>query len=430
MTTFPKYDRYKDSGVEWLGEVPEHWEVRRVKSIFRMVMEPAPKDNSEELLSIYTHIGVEPRKDLEEKGNKASTTDGYWRVKVGDMIVNKLLAWMGAIGLSKYEGVTSPAYDILRPSVPAAGWYYHYLFRTKSCTSELKRHSRGIMDMRLRLYFDKFGDVLVPYPPLDEQDRIVAFLDQKTAEIDALIAKKQRQIELLDEQKAILINRAVTRGLDPNARLKPSGIEWIGEVPEGWGIARLGDQFDFISYGFTNPMPTTDFGPPMVTANDIGMGRVLFETARSTSPREFSKLSRKSRPERRDILVTKDGTLGRVGVVSGDSEFCINQSVALLRPKVSTNEEYLAALLQASSYNEQMILDAGGTTIKHIYITRLAKMSIALPPNPEQIVILAAISEILEKSGAIFGRLNKMIESLKTLRSTLIAHAVTGRIKV
>jgi type I restriction enzyme S subunit len=104
--------------------------------------------------------------------------------------------------------------------------------------------------------------------------------------------------------------------------------------------------------------------------------------------------------------------------------------VALLRPKVSTNEEYLAALLQASSYNEQMILDAGGTTIKHIYITRLAKMSIALPPNPEQIVILAAISEILEKSGAIFGRLNKMIESLKTLRSTLIAHAVTGRIKV
>lgn len=168
----------------------------------------------------------------------------------------------------------------------------------------------------------------------------------------------------------------------------------------------------------------------MVTANDIGMGRVLFETARSTSPREFSKLSRESKPERRDILVTKDGTLGRVGVVSGDSEFCINQSVALLRPKVSTNEEYLAALLQASIYNDKMILDAGGTTIKHIYITRPAKMSIALPPNAEQIVILAAISEILEESGAIFGQLNKMIESLQNLRSSLIAHAATGRIKV
>ena len=162
-----------------------------------------------ELLSIYTDIGVKPRKELEEKGNKASTTDGYWLVKKGDFIVNKLLAWMGAIGLSEYEGVTSPAYDILRPSRPLEGMFYHYLFRTKACSAELKRHSRGIMDMPLRLYFDKFGDVMAPYPPEEEQKQIIGHIGQESAKIDKAITFQQ-QIDKLKEYRATLINSAVT----------------------------------------------------------------------------------------------------------------------------------------------------------------------------------------------------------------------------
>jgi type I restriction enzyme S subunit len=202
--------KMKDSGVEWIGEIPEGWEVNKVKNLFKLIMDASKKNNDYELLSIYTDIGVKPRKELEERGNKATNTDGYWVVKKGDFIVNKLLAWMGAIGLSEYEGVTSPAYDIIRPVKSAFGYYYHYLFRIRKCSSELKKSSRGIMEMRLRLYFDKFGIVIVPYPPLSEQKTIVAHIETQSQKINKAITLQQNQIEKLKEYKSILINNAVT----------------------------------------------------------------------------------------------------------------------------------------------------------------------------------------------------------------------------
>ncbi|QTR50921.1 restriction endonuclease subunit S [Candidatus Thiothrix anitrata] len=200
----------KDSGVEWIEEIPAHWEMKKVKHLFRMIMESSEKNNNHELLSVYTDIGVKPRRELEERGNKASTTDGYWFVKKGDIVVNKLLAWMGAIGLSEYDGVTSPAYDILRPKVEMNGYFYHFLFRSDFCSSELKRHSRGIMDMRLRLYFDKFGLVEVPYPSATEQNKIIDFLNINLIKMDEGIDLIKQQIEKLREYKTTLINSAVT----------------------------------------------------------------------------------------------------------------------------------------------------------------------------------------------------------------------------
>jgi len=200
----------KNTNIEWIGEVPEHWEIIKVKNIFNLIIDPAPKNNDEELLSIYTDIGVRPRKELEEKGNKASTTDGYWRVKKGDFIVNKLLAWMGAIGLSEYEGVTSPAYDILRAKIPIVGRFYHELFRLKVFSEEMKKYSRGIMDMRLRLYFDKFGDIRVPYPKQREQQQIVDYIQRQTKKIDHVVTLQQKQIKKLEEYKATLIDSVVT----------------------------------------------------------------------------------------------------------------------------------------------------------------------------------------------------------------------------
>lgn len=202
--------KMKDSGVEWIGEIPEHWEVEKVKYLFDLIIDPAPNNNSYELLSIYTNIGVKPRRDLEEKGNKASTTDGYWFVQKGDFIVNKLLAWMGAIGLSNYFGVTSPAYDILRPNQRVYGPFFHYLFRTKMCSTELKRHSRGIMEMRLRLYFDKFGAIRTPLPSFEEQKEIVDGIKNGIGKVDNGIVHQETQITKLKEYKSTLINSAVT----------------------------------------------------------------------------------------------------------------------------------------------------------------------------------------------------------------------------
>ncbi|MDA8514246.1 restriction endonuclease subunit S, partial [Citrobacter sp. Igbk 14] len=163
----------KASGVEWLGEVPEHWQVLPTKRFFKLITEPAEVNNKHELLSVYSAIGVAPRKELEQKGNKATTTDGYWLVKEGDIIVNKLLAWMGAIGYSNYSGVTSPAYDILRKTKNINPKFYHYLFRLEKTQREFKRWSRGIMEVRLRLYFDELGQINMPVPSKDEQDKIV-----------------------------------------------------------------------------------------------------------------------------------------------------------------------------------------------------------------------------------------------------------------
>jgi type I restriction enzyme S subunit len=204
----------KDSGVEWLGEVPQHWRLYQTKRLFRLVVEQAPDDNNEELLSIYTSIGVRPRKSLEEKGNKATTTNGYWIVRKGDIIVNKLLAWMGAIGLSGYDGVTSPAYDIFRQIKLLAPKYYSELFRCGIMFSEFRRHSRGIMDMRLRLYFEDFGQIVIPYPPPSEQVEIVEFIEYEIGKMDKLMADAEIGVNLLKERRATLISDAVTGKID------------------------------------------------------------------------------------------------------------------------------------------------------------------------------------------------------------------------
>jgi type I restriction enzyme, S subunit len=239
MSKVNPYPNYSDFDQAWLGELPSHWQVMRTKLLFNLVTEFAPVGNSEELLSVYTAIGVKPRKELEARGNKASSTDNYWRVQQGDIIVNKLLAWMGAIGISEYNGVTSPAYDILRPKENVNPYYYNFLFRNPIASREFKRHSRGIMDMRLRLYFTRFGDIKLPLPPMEEQVKIVEYLQFKLKKIDRFIRKKKQLIKLLNEQKSAIINHALTKGLDHNAKMKPSGIEWLGDIPEHWEIMKM-----------------------------------------------------------------------------------------------------------------------------------------------------------------------------------------------
>lgn len=213
----------KDSGVEWLGEVPKHWEVLPTKRFFRLVTEPSIKNHGQELLSVYTAIGVAPRKDLEQKGNKASNTDGYWAVRKGDIIVNKLLAWMGAIGYSDYDGVTSPAYDILRKTKDINPKFYHYLFRQKFTQNEFKRWSRGIMEMRLRLYFEELGRIMMPMPPKEEQNAIVQEIEKMHCIFAELEDKTNLQIELLKERKTALISAAVTGKIDVRD-WKPQGV--------------------------------------------------------------------------------------------------------------------------------------------------------------------------------------------------------------
>lgn len=202
----------KDSGVEWIGEIPVEWSVQRIKTIFSIRNErnflPLEQVN---LISLYTDKGVIQHCDIEKTtGNKASNADGYKKVCPNDMIVNIILCWMGAIGRSDYAGVTSPAYDVYVPSPEIECRFYHYYFRTLGFSGDCYKNGRGIMAMRWRTYSDQFRSIKVVVPPLEEQKEIVDYLDAKCAEIDKLIAKKEQLVKELESYKKSLIYEVVT----------------------------------------------------------------------------------------------------------------------------------------------------------------------------------------------------------------------------
>lgn len=202
----------KDSGVEWIGMIPEIWKLARIGNFFRLRTERNTKPMEEvQLLSLYTGIGVFLHGEQEERGNKAVTVDGYKIVHKNDIIVNIILAWMGAIGVSNYDGVTSPAYDIYIPNLArVVPHYFHYVFRTKGFAGECYKYGRGIMMMRWRTYSTEFKQISIPLPPLSEQQAIASYLDEKTSQIDALIAIKQEKITELKDYKKSIIYEYVT----------------------------------------------------------------------------------------------------------------------------------------------------------------------------------------------------------------------------
>lgn len=202
----------RNISIDWVGEIPEHWEVRRIGRLFRLRDEKNYKPMEEvQLLSLYTGIGVFPHGEQEERGNKAVTVEGYKVVHKDDIVVNIILAWMGAIGVSDYDGVTSPAYDVYIPDfTKVVPHYFHYVFRTKGIAAECYKYGRGIMMMRWRTYSSEFKQISVPYPSIEEQHKIASYLDTKCSEIDSLIALKQAKIEELKEYKKSVIYEYVT----------------------------------------------------------------------------------------------------------------------------------------------------------------------------------------------------------------------------
>lgn len=201
----------KDSGVEWIGDIPEHWDMVKIKSLLYEINERNVDENAV-LLSLFTALGVAPRSEMEEKGNKAVTVINYKIVKRGDLIVNKLLAWMGAIAFSDYEGVTSPDYDVYRfhENAEALTEFYEWYFRFTKFKDDCYKFGRGIMMMRWRTYPAQFKNIYVVNPPLEEQKQIIDYLKQKIADIDQLIDKKQRLITELESYKKSLIYEVVT----------------------------------------------------------------------------------------------------------------------------------------------------------------------------------------------------------------------------
>lgn len=398
--------------------------------MFQLCTEKAPINNSLELLSIYTHIGVKPRKELEQRGNKASSTDEYWIVKRGDIIVNKLLAWMGAIGVSHYDGVTSPAYDILRGIQPLNSDFYHYLFRTGAYLREFKSRSTGIMEMRLRLYFDKFGQIPLVYPPLPDQTAIVQFLDHCERLVNQAIHSKRRLIKVLNEQKQVIIHQAVTRGLNPNVRLKPSGIEWLGDVPEHWDILKISRCFSLIGSGTTPPTGERNYYEggtiPWVITGDLNNG-VLTSPRHAVTDKAVSQLSAlKIYPKGTILLAMYGATIGKVAIL--DIEACVNQACcALGRSNVLAKEYGLALLLAFRTEIVKLGIGGGQPNISQDIIKNVR---LPIPPISEQEIILQNLNMKLYDIDSAIDRTHREISLLREYHTRLIADVVTGKLDV
>jgi type I restriction enzyme S subunit len=438
----PKYPAYKPSGVEWLGEIPEHWEVIRIKYLFKEINERSVSGN-EELLSVSQYTGVTKKSDKIDDGElltTASTLEGYKKVFKGDLVSNIMLAWNGSLGISPFDGITSPAYSIYRLLGKNDKRYFHYLLRTEIYKSEFKRNSSGVIESRLRLYTDDFFRILSLLPPLSEQTAIAAFLDHKTALIDKAIGIKEKQIELLKERRQILIHKAVTKGIGSlsgaettNVKMKDSGVEWIGEIPEHWEVKKIKHITTKIGSGVTPSGGGTtylDSGIPLLRSQNILFGKIELEGVAYISEKTHSSMSN-SQVRKGDVLLNiTGGSIGRCHFVDFNIPLNVNQHVCIVRPSTSIASIFLNSLLASEVGQGQIWFFQQGGGREGLNFQAIKNFLIPLPPKSEQSEISKYIETIISKFLTALSLKRQEIERLKEYKAVLINGAVTGKIKV
>lgn len=430
------YKKYRPSEIDWLGDIPKHWEVKRIKYIFKE-QDKRSEEGLEDLLSVSHYTGVTKKSDRYKEGEEISNAKslvGYKIVFEGDLVMNIMLAWNGSLGISKFNGITSPAYCVFK-SLIGGERYFGYLFRTKNAQQEFKKQSTGIIESRLRLYPDKFFNIKTVVPPKEEQEKIANFLDYKTAKIDRFIRKKKILIKLLNEQKAGIINQAVTKGLDENVKMKPSGIEWLGDIPEHWEVKKLkGICNAFGRIGFRG-YKTTDLvnqgeGAITISPSNMKYDFMTFEKSTYLSWEKYEE-SPEIKIFNDDIIMVKTGsTYGKVGIVKNlEHEATINPQLLVLK-NVTINPNYLYLLLKSNLIQSQVKAEVIGSTIPTISQTKILNFNLVTPPNEEIQSILIYIEKettILDKTIAT---IEKEMALVQEYRAALIAEAVTGKIDV
>jgi len=429
------YSKMKDSNVPWLGEVPEHWDVKRGKEIFRCI-DVRSSTGTEELLTVSSGRGVVPRSLATVTMFKAESYVGYKLCWPDDLVINSLWAWGRGLGVSRHYGIVSSAYGVyrLRPQYVDYARYIHELVRSAPFNWELQVRSKGIWISRLQLTDEAFLGAPFPIPPTDEQSAIVRFLDHADRRIRRYIRAKQKLIKLLEEQKQAIIHRAVTRGLDPSVRLKPSGVDSLGDVPEHWDVQRLKALVTEAVAGpygssLTKAMYTSDgyrvYGQQQVIPDDFATGDYFISPAKFEQMKQYRVLPG-------DILVSVMGTVGRVAVVPDNVEpGIINPRLVRYRPDFSrVRPRYLQLTMQSPPSRAQIVEASKGTTMEGLNMQVLGQLRINLPPLTEQDAILGAISHKASALQRASNDAGREITLLREYRTRLIADVVTGKLDV
>ncbi len=434
------YPAYKDSGVPWLGDVPEHWDVLPNRALFTEVEERGHPD--EQMLSVTITKGVILQQallaDSSKKDGSNQDKSAYKLVRPGDIAYNKMRAWQGAIGLSALRGIISPAYVVQRPRQGTDPRYLHYLLRTPAFAKEAERWSYGITSDMWSLRPEHFKMIYACLPSALEQSAIVKFLDHIDRRIRRYIRAKQKLIKLLEEQKQVIIHHPVTRGLDPSVRLKPSGVEWMGNVPEHWEVVALGKVCTSRCDGpFGSGLKSVHYTPTgvrVVRLQNIGSGLFRDVDAAFISDEHYASLGNHG-VIGGDLLVAGLGDenipVGRACVApQGIGPAMVKADCFRFRLKPDrVVGPYLAYHLSATAAGATAWLSTGSTRLR-INLSSTSARSVALPPLQEQQDIIDYISGQTETLTTAASCIQGEIALLREYRTRLIADVVTGKLDV
>ena len=418
-----RYPSYKDSGVKWLGEIPSHWRLIKSKYLWKESFATSENGN-EELLSVSQYDGITPAKG----DSRSESLKGYKIVSENDLVINIMLAWMGGLGVSNYSGIVSPAYCIYKLNDDSNPKFLHYLYKTPLYLAEFARHSTGVIPSRWRMYTDDFGQVLSLIPPKEEQDAIVSYLDERTAKIDAAIAQQQKMIDLLNERKQIIINNAVTKGLNPNVKMKDSGVEWIGEVPEGWEISQLKKVAKII----LGKMLSREQGNvyPYICAKDVHYGSIDVSDLKAMYFTDYEKNIYEVK--KGDMLIVEGGAgAGGCAIYNGDERgIYIQNSIMIVRGNTGMLNSYICYTIQSMNQRGYVEYICNKATIPHFTKEKVGAVIIPIPPIKEQRAIVDHVVELIKPIDKNIDICNKQISFLQERKQIIINEVVTGKVRV
>lgn len=444
MAILKRYPTYKDSGIEWLGVVPEEWDIQRIKYRVDTNAKSLPEDTVPDYCFRYVDIGNVDQGHITVPPEPiffAEAPSRARRIAVqGDTIVSTVRTYLKAIAFVDYTGndlVVSTGFAVLTPRKSDIPKYVYYLMSCEKVIDTICSFSVGVSYPAI----NSSDLISMPlwFPPKREQQAITEFLDQKTARIDDLIAKKQRQIELLKEQRQAVINQAVTKGLNPDVRVKDTGIEWFGKIPKHWEVKKfkflLKRQKSAIKTGpFGSQLKSTDFieqgikvyNQRSVLDNDFENGEIFISPEKYEELRAFEVF-----PD--DILITTRGTIGKCAIFPSNAEKGVLHP-CLIRMQLDQSKilnEYVVWYIQESSFfQENVHYNSDATTIAVIYSETLKDVQIPTPPLAEQQDILMFIKQEAEGIQNTVDKAEKQIQLLQEYRTALISETVTGKIMI
>jgi type I restriction enzyme S subunit len=424
----------KGSSVPWLGLVPQHWQVLPNRAIFTEINE---RDRPEEpMLSVTITKGVVYQRELLtvslKKDGSRLDKSAYKVVRPGDIAYNKMRAWQGAVGVSEYQGIVSPAYVVQRPRDRANPKYLHYLFRTPAFAKEAERWSYGITSDMWSLRPEHFRMIYTCLPPLGEQAAIVHFLDHADRRIRRFIRAKQKLIKLLEEQKQAITHRAVTRGLDPNVRLKPSGVEWLGDVPEHWEVVRFKRRIGFQEGPGIMAADFRDEGVPLLRISCLHGETASLEGCNFLDPQMVERRWSHFTVRQGDYLLSASASTGSV-VLATDVVAGAIPYTGILRLWARSKKAFMPFVrlyMGCPPFQEQIDAAKSGVAIEHFGPTHLKRMFIALPPPREQQAIVDLVAEQTASYLDTIGHAQRGLSLVREYRTRLIADVVTGKLDV